>query len=92
MNSGIKIFSMNDCDWVAARSLEEAKKYYREKHWSGDDSDQTVFDDPHELDGSAMNRLQFSDDDGSKRTFAAQLALLIAQGQEFPCFFASTEY
>jgi hypothetical protein len=55
-----------------------------------------VSDNPHELTEEEMDTLQFSDEPGApaaaKRSFREQLDKLIAEGQTFPCFFASTEY
>ena len=94
MEGEIKVFQMNDCDWMAARSLEEAVDDYK-KNYVGDD--EHLIDDPCELSDEAMNRLLYTrtEDDGDpvgKVSFRQQLNLMIAEGQEFPCFFASTEY
>ena len=83
----MKIFSMNDCEWMAAETLEEAKVAYLEQ--TGEDED--LLDDPGEIAESQYDKLMFRDDDGS-RTFRQQLDLMIARGEKFPTFFASTEY
>lgn len=36
-----------------------------------------------------MNRFTFRDDDGTTRTFREQLDKMIAEGETFPCCFAS---
>lgn len=82
----IKLFKMNDYDWWAARSIEEAVQDY--KTFCGEDG----IKNPHELSEEEMNRLIFKDDDGESRTFNEQLKKEIDRGAEFPCMFASTEY
>lgn len=86
----MKVFAMNDCEWWAAESLEEAKADYIKE--TGVPEEDGPFDDPHELGAEAMNRLRFSDDDGSVRSFEAQLKKMVAEGSKFPCLFATTEY
>lgn len=83
----VKIFQLNDCDWWAAESLQDAKDDYIAT--VGDDYE---FDNPHELDEVTMDRLRFYEEDGSYRTFARELRRRIKSGQKFPCFFASTEW
>ena len=91
----IKVFSMNDCDWVAAETLEEAKSWYKDFCSSSSDPDEEVFDDPHEVSSEDMKKLKFNDEDGSKpvtRTFQEQLDRIVDRGEPFPLFFASSEY
>lgn len=92
--SSMKIFKLNDCDWAAAETLEEAVAYYKRIY--GVDDDQ--IDDPWELGDEELDRLQFhfTDDDGVHTTgvvmsFRDTLAKMIADGEQFPCHFASTE-
>ncbi len=86
----VKVFAMNDCDWWAAETLDEAKTAYLDQ--TGMTEADGPFDDPYELDAKAMDRLRFSDNDGAVRTFREQLERMLASGQKFPAFFASTEY
>lgn len=96
----IKVFAMNDCDWYAARSLDEAKaSYARTVHSDNYDVAEDkdgIFDDPYELTAEQMDRLRFwgDADEPSKTpiTFREQLSKMVADGDSFPCFFASTEY
>ena len=91
----IKVFAMNDCDWMAAASLEEAVEAYKLDYLGDENPDPEMIEDAHEVSAEAMHRLRFTDTEVQPpvtRTFAEQLALEIAQGREFPCFFASTEY
>jgi hypothetical protein len=85
----MKVFAMNDFDWWAAETLEEAKLGYLKER--GMEEADGPFDDPHELDEEAMNHFQFNEDDG-KRSFREQLERMVSSGQKFPAFFASTEY
>lgn len=89
----IKVFSMNDCDWMAAKTLEEAKAEYLLNYCGGLDESE-AFDDPTELDAKDMLHYKFHDDEDRKviRTFQDQLEKMIAEGVEFPMFFASIEY
>ena len=100
MAQEIKIFAMNDCDWYAAESVEDALKAMAEV-WSykttpeGITAMQQDFsaDHPEELHDKELDLLNYRDEDEiSVRTFREQLAQMIADGQKFPCFFASTEY
>jgi len=95
MANEIKVFRMNDCDWYAGRNLEEVKTFMlAQTGMPGDEA----FDDPQELPDQAMNKLCFrhTDEDdlpeGQTISFAERLAEMIAEGQEFPAFFASTEW
>lgn len=89
----IKVWTMNDCDWVAAGTLEEAREYYKEI--TGMDHDECNFDDGSEepISDEAMDKMKFHDEGLPEPiTFRQQLDRLLAQGQQFPMFFASTEY
>ena len=91
----MKIFSMNDCDWMAAETLEEATAVYLRDFGGGLDADEAL-DQPHEVSEAGMDRLRFHDDDAETpedyRTFRQELQVRMARGDKFPCFFASTEY
>jgi ribosomal protein L16 Arg81 hydroxylase len=89
----MKVIQMNDCDWMAAETVEQATDEYIAKY--GGDEHELAEDQPTELSDEAMNCLMFNacdEEPPTKRTFREQLDKLIADGQEFPCFFASTEY
>ena len=86
----IKIYQINDCDWVAASTLEEAYTYAY-KHFD-EDPDYFDKDEIKELTSEEMDRLTFIDEDESKRTFREELQLLIDKKEKMPAFFASTEY
>lgn len=93
----IKIFAMNDCDWMAAETLEQAIQEYK-ANFSGDGFG--AFDEkdsPRELTSEEMDRLMFretgSDDEPlDKKSFRTKLEEMIADGEKFPAFFASTEF
>jgi len=87
----MKIFSMNDCDWVAAETLEDAKAFYLRDCWSGVE-DEGTFDDPHEVPADKMQTMIFHSDEHGDLTFQQELDRQIANGGKFPAFFASTEY
>ena len=86
----MKVFAMNDCDWWAAETLEAAKAAYLKE--TGLEEADDPFDDPHELTPEEMDRLRFHSKDWAVRSFQEQLDWMIASGQDFPAFFASTEY
>lgn len=104
MENTIKVFKMNDCDWYAGASAEDAKRAMAE--WNGYPSTpegvaemcEEFSADPVELSAEEMNQCMFTEDaveeHGWQRelSFRERLAEMIADGDEFPSFFASTEY
>jgi hypothetical protein len=87
----IKIFKINDYEWIAAETMEEAIQceidicgVSREEAY-----DESV---AHELSEEEMNTFFFIEDDQSKVPFVDKLNSLIKEGVEFPCYFASTEF
>jgi hypothetical protein len=89
----IKVLSMNDYDWMAGETLEACKVEYIE-HYGGDvweDENEDQFEGARELTTADMQHYKFADDDGEVRTFQEQLDKMIAEGDKFPQFFASTE-
>lgn len=88
MSDEIRVYEMNDCDWMAAASPESATEVYR-RDFGGDE-----FEDgePRPLTDREMDGLMFHEDNGEKRTFRAQLANMVVEGRPFPQFFASTEF
>lgn len=88
----IKIFRLNDYDWVAAKTLEEAIACYKKAYGECDD----CIDDPWELGDEELDRVQFNWTDDNDRfvekmSFRAALTKMIENGDSFPCHFASTE-
>lgn len=89
MIDGFSIFQMNEYDWMMARSLEEAKEKYP------DFVDPAEFVDEREITESELDRLTFYDENavkGSKRTFREELKRRINAGENYPQFFASSEW
>jgi len=92
----IKVFRMNDCDWVAAETSEDAVVYYLDMI-SAKNTPEDRFEyleEPIEaLGDDDMKKLQFHDPEaGTKHSFADQLEAEKEAGRKFPSFFASTEY
>lgn len=88
----MKVFCMNDCDWMAAETLEEAKASYLKDYWGGGkEHEDEAFDAPYELTPEQMEKMMFQGDDYTC-SFQEELNNQVAAGQTFPCFFASTEY
>lgn len=92
----LKIWQVTDAEWFAAVSTEEALKAYAEyaEGCYGKDSDEwkTLLEEFGEPVASDMDRLRFTDDNGESRTFREELTRRIADGDEFPQFFATSEY
>jgi hypothetical protein len=88
----MKVFYMNDCDWMAGESLESCKTEYLRMCSGGKKDDPDAFDDPYELTPEQMRKMKFNRDTGEVVTFQEQLNLLVKSGAKFPLFFASTEY
>lgn len=98
----IRIFKMNDYDWFAAESLEEAQGAMI-RFFGPPTSSQSVEefldemqDNPHEVADEALDVLEFrededGDDSDKGKTFRQKLAEMIAAGEKFLTHFASTE-
>lgn len=90
----MKIYQMNDCDWMVGASMEVCVAAYL-KDYGSDDS---IHEDAHELSDNELDSLVFNDMDenetllGTKRTFREQLAREVLSGGAFPRIFASTEH
>jgi NAD(P)H-hydrate repair Nnr-like enzyme with NAD(P)H-hydrate dehydratase domain len=93
----IKIYKMNDCDYVAAENIDDAKKALEETLGYEQDPE----DMPFVLTEKEMEKLKFLDcepgseeskDPKNKRSFKAQLEKMVVEGEKFPCFFASSEF
>lgn len=86
----MKIFRMNDCDWMIGPTLEECIAYFQEEY-SG------TVEDARELTDEELDTLIFCDSNVhdipvARRTFRKQIQIEVANGGSFPRFFASTEY
>ena len=92
--AGLKVYDMDDCTWYAAVTVEDAKRQYiadmGEESWDFDEGY------PRELDDEEMARLEYVADPykrpEDKEPFRNALAHMLAEGKEFPRFFATTEY
>ncbi|MGR2678684.1 hypothetical protein [Chromobacterium haemolyticum] len=85
--NGIRIFEMNDCDWVVARSEQEAQAYYRDLN--GED------DAPRALTARELDSLQYHIEDSMRSptiSFRARLQQIVDNGEAVPNLFASTEF
>lgn len=94
-SDAVKVFQLNDYDWWAGATLESVKASYLE--WTGV-SEAEAFDNPQELTDKEMSTLRFREEDEDclpgqeAKTFRQRLNEMVAAGDEFPCFFASTEW
>jgi hypothetical protein len=84
----MRVFRLNDYEWYAAYSLEEAIRLAMSN--SGLSREEAADEDAAELTDAELGRLKFTDEDGTKRSFREQLALEIAAGSA-PGPFATTE-
>ncbi|WP_053006661.1 hypothetical protein [Chromobacterium subtsugae] len=86
--NGVHVYEMNDCDWVVARSEQEAQAYYCDLN--GED------DPPRALTAEELDRLGFFVDaeqpDGHSITFRERLQQLVDNNEQIPDLFATTEY
>ena len=84
----VKIFRLNPFDWWAGYDLTSVKlAYLRETGLAKE----AAFDEEEELPQEAMKTLRIYPNLYAKesRTFQEELDLMVDQGQEFPCYFAS---
>lgn len=90
----VKVFELDDCTWWAGYSLEQCIADARRQH--GDDCYEDAEECGRECTAEEMRALTTVDDREcsacEKRTFAAELARRVAAGEQFPQFFACTEY
>lgn len=98
---GVKIFAMNDCDWYVGKDADDALKGMAENLGCKDVEEcrsEYCIDGPIvELGEDELDARVFVDEDLDgenqvKRTFREQLSLMVAEGDTFPCMFASTEF
>lgn len=90
----VKVFKLNDYEWWAGESLDSIRPAYLEATGIDPDSEEG-FDHPRELSDEELQKKTIHFDEGEapdKSTFKEYLNELIAKGQEFPCYFAGTEY
>ena len=87
------IYRVNDCDWYAAYSLEEAIGACCEDTGM---SRGEACDEPYQVSEADMDQLVYVDDPGTgesvRRTFREELARMVGVGGLIPGFFATTEY
>lgn len=87
--SEVRVYRMDDMEWWAGASLADCVAEGRRQ--CGDEC-YPDDDEQHELSDAEMQRLTFVDEDGSKRTFAEELARRIAAGETFPQQFAAEDW
>lgn len=103
----IKIFKMNDYDWVAASNLEGAKLCLAKECADGivdADFEDEFLDNPRALTDDEMLECQFYDDEpkwdedkqdyiiSTSRSFREELTKRIDRGESFPQYFALGEW
>ena len=92
----IKIFKIGDSDWIASETLEQALIVFKGISDLKDDME------CHELSDHELDNLKFRDEEcedendeempTNERSFRDELKNRIDKGEEFPQYFASSEY
>ena len=91
------VYCMNECDWWADYSLQEAKEHYRTycKEEIGIGDGEIEIDVAYRLNKTQLKQYTFWQDEeirkGEAITFKEQLRRMAKKGN-VPGFFASTEY
>lgn len=86
-----KVFQLNECDWIVARTMGEAQEELLANY------SETIDDNAHELTDEEMDVLTIRDCDENERptgeilTFRESLARMVADGLKAPTLFCSTE-
>jgi len=93
----VGVYGMDDCTWYAGEgvlavmsALVKDTGITMDEYYS-----ETLGAEPHRLTDEEMDHmLYYIDDDrsGPSRSFRGELDHMIAEGVEFPCFFATTEF
>jgi hypothetical protein len=83
----IKVYKLNEYEWVASRSMDEAKKFYLKL--TGLDAED-AFMDEKKVSAKEMKCLIYKDGD-KERSFREQLARMVNRHMNFPCMFAIAE-
>lgn len=98
-DADIQVWLVDDCDYVAARSAEEAVQYeIRNCHSLADGTPAPgadhceVTDGPFDLTTKMHTGEGPGDPDSEEITFAEAIHRHRRDGGEFPCLLASTEY
>jgi hypothetical protein len=84
----IKVYKINDCDWWAGKSFEEclaAANEWDQRDWSSESDLEPMSED-------SLRATKYHDGGDYVSNFYEALQKDIANGTEFPCLFASTEY
>jgi hypothetical protein len=95
----VQIFRMNDCDWYAAESLQDALACMAEElgfattlEGIAEMREEFGVDDPQALSEEEMRQTPFLEEEsGTQCNFRRALDVLISTGEKFPCSFATTE-
>lgn len=99
----IKVFEINDCEWMAGEDLESVIQDYLKNYMSCEDTPENREEycpEPCELNDETMDRLHYHDiegdlaGDGVKKiyTFREALNKMLENGAKAPFYFASTEF
>ena len=89
----MNIYKINGCDFIAAETLKDSIDFYSEEFHQFIDDDDTVELSEEQLDNFTFYYDSNSREEDDKQTsFRRRLQELIDNKEEFPLFFASTEY
>jgi hypothetical protein len=87
MPHNVKVFRVNFFDWWAGYDLASVKSAYLAESGM---AKVEPFDEEEELPRDAMETVRIHPDPYAKEssTFQEELARMVVEGQEFPCYFA----
>ena len=87
MPQNVKVFRLNHSNWWAGYDLASVKSAYLAESGIANGE---AFDDEEELPWDAMKTVRIYPNPYAKEssTFQEELARMVVEGQEFPCYFA----
>src|ERR1039457_2774988 len=87
MSNNVKVFRLNLFDWWAGYDLASVKSAYLVETGVAEEE---AFDEEEELPQDAMKTLRIYRNPYAKESniFQEELSRMVAEGQEFPCYFA----
>lgn len=90
----IKVWKLNDFDWVLAKTLEEAKQCYANTVSDGvvdKEFEEEFIDSPHE-ETDLDTKMILDDNEEERCSFRVEVERMVKNGDTFPCMFVSSEY
>lgn len=82
----IKVYRLSEYEWIAARNIEEARKFYIDL--TGEEPDE---DFVHKLNEMELKTTAYKDELGRIVTFKEDIETYIKNNIKIPCIFATNE-